>query len=948
MGQGLLIEYCFLIVYITSTAPKTHLLHRKGNQMYKIQSKLTEKAYLPLFVLLSFVVPFAILMLSYIALHITPFGDHMLVLVDARGLYISDLSYIARALQGHEDILYSFKSGIGMSMIGMNSNLLNPANVFVLLFDIMSYPTMYSLLMAIDIAICGLTMFLFISNVYGWKGTNLIFSTVYAMMGFNVAYCFQFNFILSPELLPLIALGIYNILRGKEPWLYILTLGFSIFASFYFGFMLCIASLVIFLFWYIRDRQILIGMKRKIWTNYIIASFVAGLLPAVIWVAALQSLSGGRLDQTTILDFSFAENMSLSDIGAKFFIGANNINEEINGQPNVFIGTLPLFLNLAFFMDRRNTLRKKIVYAGPLVVYLITFYISAFSMAVQGFSTTNWFNYRYSFVFSFLMILISCEEFSVLRDIDSTDFKKTGFAFILFVVFIFSQRYGFVTGGNMLLGLVILAISLGVIWWNRINPEKAPASLLAILLVLLCSIESYANYVICTGNLLEGDARTKTDYQNDLFFGSVFSDAVREADAGFYRMENEHNTNLQASNDPRLFGYNGLSYVGSFERNHVYQGLSKLGLSWWSNRMWYAEGKPNVFDSLFGVKYVISEKELSEEKGFERLLQMEGKYILYRNPYALPIGMLAARDNSKSTLGVNPFENHNALWKSLTGGNQDVFDLQSDIAFTYRMGNDGATVNWDTAKAYRASALASASATEEDATASDKNTVTNVNNSIPGRDLKSIQYYSHVECTFTAEHDGPIYGYNGMAVDEKYGYSGEAMYYIGTFHKGDTVTDYIPVNGSVSEELLNMLCAEYSVAYPSQEVLDKYSVLLQQRSGQLEKLTDSHLVGHVSAESDGRLFFTFPYDEGWTLTVDGVEIPLVKVADLFMAADISSGEHDYEMRFFPKGMKAGIYVSCGAMLLLLGLIVFNCLDRKRNRRAVSEVTTNTTHGEMLS
>ena len=214
--------------------------------LFKKQStaELRPREHRLLYVLLSFFIPFTILMLAYIALHITPFGDHLLLVSDAKALYASDLAFIQRVLRGQEDVLYSFKSGIGMNLMGANSGLLNPANVIVLMFDISFWPEMYTLLMAIDISACGLTMFLFLSAVYGWKGQGLIFSTVYALMGFNVAYCYHYNFILSPELLPLIALGIHQILKGKGPWLYILSLGYAIFASFYFGFMLCLASAV--------------------------------------------------------------------------------------------------------------------------------------------------------------------------------------------------------------------------------------------------------------------------------------------------------------------------------------------------------------------------------------------------------------------------------------------------------------------------------------------------------------------------------------------------------------------------------------------------------------------------------------------------------------------------------------------------------------------------------
>ena len=314
--------------------------------------ELQSRSHRTLYVLLSFLVPYIIIILGDIALHMTPFGDHMLLISDAKVLYASDLAFIQRVLRGQEGVLYSFKSGIGMNLMGANSGLLNPANVIVMLFDITSWPEMYTVLMAIDISVCGLTMFLFLAIVYGWKRHCLIFSTVYALMGFNVAYCYHYNFILSPELLPLIALGIHQILKGKSPWLYIFSLGYAIFASFYFGFMLCLASVVLFLFWYIRDRESLTTEKRTIWINYIGGSLAAGLLPALVWMAALLSFSGGRLGQNSIIDFSFGENMSFADACAKFFIGANSINEQVNGQPNVFIGSLPLFLNFAFFTDR--------------------------------------------------------------------------------------------------------------------------------------------------------------------------------------------------------------------------------------------------------------------------------------------------------------------------------------------------------------------------------------------------------------------------------------------------------------------------------------------------------------------------------------------------------------------------------------------------------------------
>jgi len=902
-------------------------LFKKANSV-----ELQSRSLRVLYILLSFLVPYIIIILGDIALHMAPFGEHMLLISDAKVLYASDLSFIQRVLRGQEDVLYSFKSGIGMNLMGANSGLLNPANVLVMLFDITSWPEMYTVLMAIDISVCGLTMFLFLANVYGWKRYCLIFSTVYALMGFNVAYCYHYNFILSPELLPLIALGIHQILKGKSPWLYILSLGYAIFASFYFGFMLCLASVVLFLFWYFRDRKSLSTEKRTIWINYTGGSLAAGLLPALVWIAALLSFSGGRLGQNTITDFSFRENMSFADACAKFFIGANSISEQVNGQPNVFIGSLSLFLNFAFFTDRRNNCRKKIAYAVPLLFYFITFYIRAISMVVQGFSATNWFNYRYSFVLSFLMIVIAIEEFAVLRDMDTADFKKACIAFALFVVFVFGQRYSFVTGGGMLLGLVLLTASLAIIWWNRTDPVRAPANMMVVILVLLCSIESYANYVICLGSLRTWESDLDR-FRKDLFYGSVVSEAVQASDPGFFRMADEHTTNAIASNDPRLFGYNGLNYFGSCENDFVYQGLNKFGVSRWNNRMWYTEGKPNVIDSLFGLKYVVSEKDLVEEKDYEYRIDING-HKLFLNKKALPIAMLTARDDNTLSLTLNPFENHNALWKSLTGNEIDIFDQQTEFVFTYHSGFDGTVVDREEATAYSSSV--SAMTVSESTNGNEESSSIYESVSAPVRDVKAIQSGNHIEATFTAEYDGPIYAYTGLMIDEKQGYLGEAMYYLGSFHKGDTVTDYIPLYSQASEEYLNLLCAEYYVAYPNQEVLEAYSTLLQQNAGTLEKVKDSHLVGHITADEDSRLFFTIPYDEGWTLTVDGRKVTLEKTADVFMSANIDKGEHDYEMRFFPRGMRIGMYVSCVGLAVLVLLAFYNNSKRKRNVMSAEE------------
>lgn len=890
--------------------------------------------------ILAFVIPLIIIILVYIGLHITPFGDKTIIISDAKALYMSDLSFIQRALRGQENLLYSFQQGIGLNMMGTHSGLLNPANIIVLLFDITGFPAMYSWLMAIDMAMCGLTMFIFLSTSYGRKNYNLIFSTLYALNGFNTAYCFHYNFLLSVELFPLIALGIRKIIKGKSPWLYLITLAYAILASFYFGYMVCIASLVFFLMWYAEEkRQFVHSQNKRVCINFFGASIIAGLLPAFIWIATFLSFSGGRAEQNSIFDFTMEENMSFADAFAKLFIGSNNTNELVNGQPNIFVGALVVFLVIAFFVDTNNTKRAKIVHVVPLTFYFITFYVRALSMMMQGFTATNWFNYRYSFVLCFMLILTAFEEYMKIREMDANEFKRTCIIFGVFVVVVFSQRFSFVSGAWMVVDVLILLGCLGAIWWNRVDENRAPQKVLVMLLVLLCSIECYANYMVSTSNLFDW-AYKESEYQKDLFIGSVIADAVTGADPSFYRMVDEHPTNSQCNNDPRLFGYNGVNYFGSCEQTFVFQGMSRLGLPWWANRMWYAEGIPDAFDALLGIKYVASERDLTEEKEYERIGGIEGQNI-YRNNNALPIGLMVRRNIGTVTLGRNPFENHNNLWKSMTGGSENVFTQETDLSFTFHANNDGERIDYQEAQQFSTSMSkqieASTNSGKNDGeSTSESGESTSDAEALTVDAIKDSGRY--IECTFTAQQDGSIYSYSGAGVQDNYGSSSETIHYLGEFKNGDDVTDYIPVTvETLNFGLMKGLCAEYYVAYANNDVLESYCKQLVDTTDEIVNETNSLLVGSVNAKEGERLFFTIPYDEGWALKVDGVETELKKTADLFMSAKVSPGTHSYELSFFPKGMSLGFKVSSGAVVLLLLLICYNVLNQNSKTKNTGEM-----------
>ena len=244
-------------------------------------------------------------------------------------------------------------------------------------------------------------MYLLLADIYGHKRSNLIFSTAYALNGFLVANVFQVIFFTGVHVLPLVVLGLRKLLQEKNPALYILTLAYVLVTSYYIGFMICVASVLLFVLYLWLYKDSVAGQKKTLFIRYALASLCGGLLAATVWLPALLGISGGRLNQTQITDFSFMENMPLLEVGAKLFTGANNRDELINGLPNIYIGILPLALVVLYFLNKEINRRRKTAAGFALGFYLLSFYIVAFNMLMHGGTTTNWFNYRYSFIISF-------------------------------------------------------------------------------------------------------------------------------------------------------------------------------------------------------------------------------------------------------------------------------------------------------------------------------------------------------------------------------------------------------------------------------------------------------------------------------------------------------------------------------------------------------------------
>lgn len=892
-----------------------------------------QKAIPGLYMALSFIIPALIILAALAGLQVTPFGDNTLMISDGNGLYINYLGYVARAFKGQESILFSFEKGLGGNMMGSwGWFFLNPTFALFSLFDITQYPQAYTLVSLLNFCLCGLTMYILLKDCYGHRFSNLMFSTAYALNGFLVANVFQLNFFACIPVLPIMVMGLRRILNDKNPLIYVLSLGYSLLMNFYFGFMLCVASFLIFVIVFVAYRRT-IEDKKSVTVKYIFSSLLAGALSSVVWLPALLSLRGGRLDQSVAYAISFAENMPFLDMGSKLFMGANTTSELQNGLPNIFVGLLPVALLILFFMNHRINRTKKAAAGVLLVVYFISFYLSVINLLMHGGTVTNWFNYRDSFVFSFFLLMISADEWQYITEEPAQNIKRTAIILVIGTILVFSKKYSYVTGGEAMLDFIILAVMFLAYWMYKRNPKKNPKHVMEMVVLVLLCLELFLNYEFSTKKIM-GWTHTQSEYQEVVTPVSAMVDAVKNSDESFYRMEIGEQRSGNQGNDPMLYGYNGVGHGGSDDRDFVRSALSYLGIRHFNMRSSYYDSVPAATDSLLGLKYIISKEDLEREKGYEHLVDI-GRWTLYQNPIALSVAMLGdSRIETVETDLTDVFDNINQVYSALTGKQECVFIEENSISFSaHNIITSAALTQGEAAQIVAARDL-SLSSSESDAVQDNEDASESSDifeeYKTRGSLTEEPENSNYIMFTWVADRDGTVYTYNRSGVTEGFGSPLPAVDCLGYYHKGETVTGYLPMENSlVTQYLLEEVAGRFRAAYADNDTLVSLIEIIRERPATIEKLTDSHLRGEFTAEAGQKLILTIPYDEGWTCYIDGKETEINKVLGVFMAVDAPEGTHSYEMKFVPTGLRMGTGLSATALLTTLAYIPIDSRRRKK-------------------
>ena len=112
----------------------------------------------------------------------------------------------------------------------------------------------------------------------------------------------------------------------------------------------------------------------------------------------------------------------------------------------------------------------------------------------------------------------------------------------------------------------------------------------------------------------------------------------------------------------------------------------------------------------------------------------------------------------------------------------------------------------------------------------------------------------------------------------------------------------------------------FAVNY-NKEANDQMIAQLAKNPLHVEMTDSSDFTGNIYADKLGYLFTSIPYDQGFTVTVDGKKVKTEKLAGAFLGIPLDEGEHTIHFKFRPKGLIEGRCVTVVSLLIMIIWVV---------------------------
>ena len=863
---------------------------------------------------LGFVFPFVGMLVFMAVSQCEPFGKYSMLYSDMYHQYYPFFLAFRKALLSGDSLLYSWNVGMGMDYLGLIAYYLaSPLYLLSVLVPEGWTLEFFSLLMPVKLGLAGLFFALFLRHSFGKDDLSIsLFGAFYALCAWALGYQWNIMWLDTFALLPLVVLGTVRLIRDKKFILYTVSLFLAIFANYYIGFFVCIFVALVFFAYQICNWR---GIRRFFGDLLRIAVFsvLAIGMTAILELPAFAAL---QTTQSSVNNFPKEFRLNIADENTwKGLLDAmrqvaGNMSGALEptwkeGLPNLYCGVGTIFMAMLYLLSGKVKLREKICSLGLLILFNLSFIIRQLDYIWHGFHFTNMIPYRFSFLYSFVMLYMAYKAWTVRKEF--TLWQLFAAAAMSVGIFLCSDSRGEVL--FQVYNLCFLVLNLGVFIYGQFEkripedaePEEAAReqsarrsrrALASLGLLAVLALEIVLNLVSFGSNF----SRTNTsNYPKDTKYSASMIRYMKELeeDTLFYRAETSHSQTL---NDGALNGYNGISTFTSSANVKVTEFMKALGYGAKNtyNRYCWEEASP-VANLFLDLKYMIDRDGKDKESSVFDYIHHYGNTHLYKNAAYLPLGFLAEKELAEvdfTNSSVFPFQN--ILFTKATGVQGDVWHRLLGTSLTIT--GEGVTVTDQNSSGYCAYEDAANSSHVIYSYVADQDGFMCVNVNLPKRNgvvirINGVEQYS--ETTSLAQM---------MAV-------------------GDVqVGDVIDVVMSCKEDEKGTMTL--SAAIMNMDRFWQGYGILSASTLELTSFSNTRLEGTVNCNRDGLLYTSIPQNGGWSVYVDGEPADIILVGDAMVAVELTEGTHTlryvYRNEAFAMGWK--ISLACFAVFGLLVLV----------------------------
>lgn len=859
-----------------------------------------------LYLVLSFFLPFLLLGTAYAVNGVYPFGDKQILVTDLWQQYYPFLSDFQAKLQEGSSLLYSWDTGMGSNFVALSAYYLaSPLNFFTLFIPQAFLREALTVFLLIRIGCSGLFCAIFLKSIFKRNDITLpFFSVLYALCAYTMGYYWNIIWFDSFALLPLVVLGTVALVREGKYKLYVISLALAVLTNYYMGFFICIFTAIVFFGVCICSKLSLKAFFKKLLS---IAGFTAISLSLTAFVTLPAYLN---LQLTYSAENTFPspwkfENSFVDLFGNFAAFVPPNVKE---GLPNIYCGFLCIMLAVVFLLSKKISLREKILHVSVLAFLLISCNVNVLNFIWHGFHSTNMIPYRFSFLISFILVVMAYRAFTLLEDITLVDICGMAIAATFVIVCAaIGQQDDTAVYGSIVLAVIFLFVLF--LYERKLFNKKAVTGIICgVILVEMCF-----NVMIGVNEVRVTD---HTNYPDQFDKVQSALDTLEETDdEAFYRVEFSAFYTL---NDPPLYGYTGVSQFASTANVNVTNFLEGIGLLGWDagNRYYYAETSP-LTNAFVDLKYLIAKNGyLADTVNWSQTFDTDGMKT-YKNNRYLSLGFMTEK-NLQTFLPnkADPFAAQQELFEKATGITDALFTPVSVL----NVGHSNLNVYYDQEGVYgqynyRPQDTAQSSSLKwnyempEDGVLYVYAKIDNTENILVSNDQNGSQHWYNIKRPY--------------------------IFSAGKYNKGDIVSFFSNTTTGYSGN------ADIYVCVLNQDVFDRGYELLNDEKLEITNLTATQVDGTITAKKDGLMYTSIPYEEGWTAYVDGVETEIIPIANAMCAVPLSQGEHQVTFKYSPNGFIPGVLLGVAALALFILIIAMEQVYKKKRKKMQADPVTAT-------